>query len=721
MIFRLEASLSIEEVVVTANNGSTGLLSSQLSIHNLNSLNVKDMPILLGETDFIKALQYMPGVSSGMEGTSGIYVRGGGADQNLVLLDDVPVYNMNHLFGFFSVFNGEAVNSATLYKGGFPARYSGRLSSVLDVRMKEGNNKEFHGNASVGIISSSIMLEGPIIKDRTSFLISARRTYIDVLSYPVQYLINLEEVNKELIGYYFYDLNAKINHRFSDRSRLYLSSYLGKDEFYMNNEYSFYTTWNDVTYTMTNKSRDGFNWGNISNSVRWNYSWGSRFFSNLTFYHTKYLFNNFEKSFYPEFFNPLTQEIDRSGMTTTENYYSSIRDLALKADFTFIPNPAHTIRFGIKGDSYFFEPGVASNTSTGTSSIYGSTEWGNTGDSVYAAGITVYAEDDFSIGERFKANLGLSSTMFNVEGHNYISLEPRVSARFMLSDQLALKASYAEMSQHVHLLTNSSIGLPTDIWVPSTSYVPPEESWQAVLGLQTRFRGDWEFSVEGFYKEMDNMVEYSEGVDMLLMDNTWETRIEIGSGRAYGVEFFTEKTKGTLTGSLAYTLSKNTRQFENINNGDPFPFKYDRRHEISLVVNYNMKEGVRLGAVWVYGTGTNITIQDQSYINPYHLYENYNRSVYDYGSRDLIKSYEARNSFQLEDYHRLDMGINFDKNKGKYTRTWSFGAYNAYNRKNAFGIYMGLEKNTESNEYETHVYKTTLFPIMPYVRYSIKF
>jgi outer membrane receptor for ferrienterochelin and colicin len=677
------------------------------------------MPLLFGETDLIKSLQYLPGVSSGLEGTSGIIVRGGGADQNLILLDGVPVYNVSHLFGLFSVFNGDAINSATIYKGGFPARYSGRLSSVLDIRLKEGNMQEFHGSASIGLIAAKIMLEGPVIKDKTSFLFSARRTYADVLSYPIQYLVNKSNgmPGKNYYGYFFHDINAKINHKFSDCSRLYLSTYAGKDEFYNKDNNAIYDP--SSGQSVESHYKYGFSWGNWTSSLRWNHIWSGSLFSNLTVSYSTFKHREYEEgqAYYT------WDGLDTSAPILEDEYYSRVRDLAVGLDFNLKPFKNHDVRTGIKGNLYNFEPGTSINEHYFPE--LGKYTQRTGADTVRAGQWTAFLEDDFSIGKRFRANLGFNASLFMVEGKQYFSPEPRVSARYMLSDQLVLKASYSEMSQYLHLLTNAMVGLPTDSWVPSTSNLAPERSRQAAIGLNYKFRPGIRFSLEGFYKEMDNLVEYADGAEMQMNDIYWEDKVLTGNGTAYGLEFYAVKESGKLTGSLAYTLSKNTRQFSGINFGEPFPYKYDRRHDLSITANWQLKKNVSLGAVWVMASGINVTNQDHSYYNPLLLGDPAAGSggfpVNLHSDQDLIRNFSERNGYKLPMYHRLDVGINFEKEKKRVDRTWSFGVYNLYSRKNAFYIYSYQGTFEDSQVEEKRVYQVTMLPFLPYVRYSIRF
>jgi outer membrane receptor for ferrienterochelin and colicin len=717
LTINLDPDLEIAEVTITAHSSDREFRSSQMSAHNISRLETSKMPLLLGEADLIKALQYLPGVSSGLEGTSGIYVRGGGSDQNLVLLDGVPVYNVNHLFGIFSVFNGDAINSATIYKGGFPARYSGRLSSVLDIRMKEGNMIEFHGSSSIGIISSKMMLEGPIIRDKTSFLISGRRTYADILSYPVQYLVNKRRgyPTDSYFGYYFHDLNAKINHRFSDRNRLYLSYYSGKDEFYLKDEYLIED--GNTQETFESHVKEGFNWKNRTAAFRWNYIWNRRLFSNITLSYSTYRFTDFEEY---STLADYTGTGSFSGQPShSEYYYSGIRDLSGRGDFHFAPSNRHSIRFGAAATAYMFEPGVRINEYY--SQQYGMFLEKGGADTVRGRQLTAYMEDDFHLGEHFSANVGISSTLFHVSGQNYYTIEPRISARYLINDRLVVKASGARMSQFLHLLTNSTVGLPTDVWVPTTSLISPEESWQGAAGIQYKWKPGIKVSAEAFYKEMRNVVEYAEGEEIYLNDSNWESRIISGNGTVYGLEFLTEKTGGRVSGSLAYTLSKNTRTFDEVNKGESFPYKYDRRHDLSLTAACQVNERISLSGVWVFASGINITILSQSYYDPSQLFgydpEN-GREFYD---NDIIRNFEERNGYKLPAYHRLDLGVNLEKKKKRVNRTLSIGAYNVYSRKNAFYIYNEYGKYHDTGQWEKRIYQVTLLPFIPYIKYSIRF
>ncbi len=660
--------------------------NTQMSTMTIPVKTLKKIPALFGETDIIKALQLLPGVQSGGEGTSGLYVRGGSPDQNLILLDGVPVYNANHLFGFFSVFNPDAINSVSLTKGGFPARYGGRLSSVLDINMKEGNMNEFHGEGAIGLISSKLTLEGPINKGKTSFLVSGRRTYIDLLARPVIKYAQRENDDEAIPGYYFYDVNAKINHKFNDKHRLYFSNYLGKDKFYVRIKDNF----DDSSY----ETEGGIDWGNITSALRWNYLWNNKLFSNVTATYSQYRFDvGFSE----------TETSDGETESFSARYFSGITDVGGKIDFDYIPNPNHHIRFGTGVTSHTFDPGAIEfkEESLGIDSIFGENR-------TFGTEFALYVEDDMRIGKRLKANAGVHASGFSVDGKFYNSIQPRLGLRYLFPSKLAVKASYATMAQYIHLLTNEGIGLPTDLWVPATGKVEPQTSWQAAIGVAKTFKENYEISVEAYYKEMFNLVSYKEGESFFGISESWENKVEQGQGDSYGLEVFVQKKKGKFTGWVGYTLSWSNRTFENINSGNPYPFKYDRRHDISLVGSYEFNDRVSLSGTWVYGTGNAITIDQFRY----HVYEPWGGEV------DFPRGVEVpgeKNDYRMPNYHRLDLGVEFKKKKRLYERTWAFGVYNGYSRRNAF--YM--DSRTVNGERE--FFTVSLFPILPYFSWKFKF
>lgn len=707
------SSKEIGAVTVTASGRQSKIESPQMSMIDIPVEKFLKLPVIFGEADVLKVIQLLPGVQSGTEGSTGIYVRGGGPDQNLFLLDGVPVYNASHLFGFMSVFNPDAVKSVQLYKGGFPARYGERLSSVVDIRMKEGNEKEFHGNFAIGLISSKLSLEGPIIKDKTSFIISARRTYYDVLAQPFIIALNDDKDSWTTGGYYFYDLNGKINHKFSERSRLYLSSYLGRDRAYTRSRSTpdYYDENHD---RFEFRDSYGLGWGNIITSLRWNYLLTNKLFSNTTLTYSKYDFD-------------VTIESSTENLTTRKKesdyfrYFSGIEDLGAKIDFDYYPSASHSVKFGAGYTWHHFKPGVTSfrydpmYDNSGIDTVIGDMK-------VRANEFIMYAEDNFDITSRIKVNAGIRMSVFSVQDTGYFVFQPRISLRYLATDDLSFKVSYSKMGQFVHLLTTSAISLPTDLWLPVTKKFNPPISHQVAIGSSFRLPGQLEMTVEAFYKTMDNLIEYKEGASFGGTGAGWESKVEKGKGEAYGAEFMLEKTYGKLTGWIGYTLSWTNRQFENLNFGRTFPAKYDRRHDISVALTHTFSERVDAGLVWVYGTGNAATLGIMEYPP-----EDFMNTGYYYSP---VTEYPGRNNYRTPSYHRLDLGVNLHKQKKRGMRTWSFSVYNAYSRKNPFFIYWGSEYYSEPDPAKPGEYlyfskpvlkKVSIFPIIPSVSYSFKF
>lgn len=660
---------------------------TQSSVIDVPVQQIKSMPALLGEVDVLKAIQLLPGVQSGSEGTSGFYVRGGGPDQNLILLDGVPVYNASHLFGFFSVFNADAIKNVRLTKGGFPARFGGRLSSVLEIDMKEGNMKEYKGNASVGLIASRMTVEGPIQKDKSSFIISARRTYADVLAQP----IIMAASDGERAGYYFYDLNTKFNYKFSEKDRVYWSAYLGDDR--------FYGAYNDGGLGETDKYKFGLGWGNKTSSLRWNHLFSDKLFSNTMLTYSKYLFsveNTEEYAYQNEAYEYMF------------NYYSGIEDLGARIDFDYLPNPNHYVKFGVNYINHTFFPGqldLSEEESEEDYYYYFDTSYVFS-DRIYADDFSVYVEDDIKVGERLKVNMGLHASSFKVKGENYFSLQPRFQARYLLTEDWALKASYAEMQQNVHLLTNSDAGLPTDIWVPATDKVKPQYSKQ-IAGSLTRVlkEGMYELSIEGYYKTMSDLISYKEGSSFMSFQDWQETVETSGQGESYGLELFLQKKRGKTSGWIGYTLSWTNRRFDNINFGEWYPYKYDRRHDMSVVLSHEFSKTFDVGFTWVYGTGNALTFPQATY---WALNEGQNGT-------STIEYFGKKNSSRMNAYHRMDLAANFHKEKKRGVRTLSVGLYNAYNRKNPYFVYLGYEQGRKTAR------QVSLFPMIPSITYNFKF
>lgn len=689
----LQPSVLLNEVVITSKRESQ-VDNAQMSVVEIPISTIKSLPVFMGEKDILKAIQLFPGVQSGGEGTSGLYVRGGGPDQNLILLDGVPVYNADHLFGFFSVFNPDAIQHVSLIKGGFPARYGGRLSSVLDIRMKEGNNKEFQGEFSVGLIASKITVEGPIIKNKSSFVISARRTYIDLLAKPF-----IKSFNESTSGgYYFYDLNTKLNYIISEKDRVFLSLYTGQDKAYMKFKESYY--YDDTQYNSTGKA--GLDWGNITTALRWNHVYTNKLFSNVTATFSRFRFDISEQFINSETTNGVTETSDYKF-----SYFSGIHDWAIKADFEYHPSPGHRILAGVSDIYHTFSPGStifkfndAVDDSYDIEATYGNNR-------VFAHESALYVEDELDVTPTLKINSGLHFSVFNVHGTTYQSLQPRLNVRYIIKENWSAKASFSRMNQYILLLTNSGIGLPTDLWLPATKDIKPQESWQIAGGIFHDLKNGLEVSVEGFYKTMENLIEYKEGADFFSISMTWEEKIETGKGNAYGAEVLIRKQEGKTTGWIGYTLSWANRQFENLNFGEPFPYRYDRRHDIGLAITHNVNENIDFGLVWVFGTGNAVSLPIEKYPSA-GLVNNWN-----YGE---IQYYDGRNGFRTPSYHRLDLGVNLHKKLKKGERTWSFNIYNVYNRKNPFMIYFGSD-----NYGNSRLKQLSLFPMIPSFSYSFKF
>lgn len=696
----LSNTKNLKEVEISAEKTDKIHDKTQMSTINIPMEQIDRLPTFMGERDLVKIVQLLPGVKSS-EGSSGMYVRGGGPDQNLILLDGVPVYNVNHLFGFFSVFNSDAIGSVELTKAGFPSRYGGRISSVLDIRMKEGNSKKLTGTASIGLISSRLTLEGPIIKDKTSFIVSARRTYLDVLTRPLIKYFSKQQGQEVSAGYYFYDVNAKINHTFSPKNRLFLSIYTGSDKASanINSSYSYSGT------KTTDISKNKLVWGNLTSALRWNYLINKKLFSNTTLTYSKYRFlvglglkSTYEQTGFPT-----------SSQEFSFDYTSGIYDVSAKIDFDYLPNPNHFIKFGISNIYHTFTPGVSAFKSTQQEGSFNQDTTVKFGaESIYSHELGAYIEDDIKIGDKLKVNVGIHLSSFLVQGQTYFNPQPRLATNYLVTKNTSLKASYSIMNQYIHLLTNGTVGLPTDLWVPVTDKIKPMTGKQFALGVAHTIAQGYELTVEGYYKTMDNIIEYKDGVSFLLEAGDWQNKVESGKGWAYGSEVFLQKKTGKTAGWIGYTLSWTNRQFENLNFGKVFPYKYDRRHDISVAITHTFSEKFNMGMVWVYGTGNAITLPIATYsIAPTLGYNNYSPS---------LQYYEARNSFRTPAYHRMDISFNFVKKKKWGERTWNLSVYNAYNRQNPFYLYFGNKPNGDKV-----LNQISLFPFIPAFSYIAKF
>ncbi|MBK7212385.1 MAG: TonB-dependent receptor [Bacteroidales bacterium] len=684
----LKPAITLQQVDITASGSELLEQSARMSSISLPVQQMKSLPAFMGETDILKSLQLLPGVQSGTEGSSALYVRGGGPDQNLILLDDAPVYNAGHLLGFFSIFNADAIKNVELIKGGFPARYGGRLSSVVDIRMKEGNMKKLNVEGSLGLISSKLMVEGPILKEKTSFIITGRRTYIDYLAQPIVRGVTTE-YNKN--GLFFYDLNAKVNHVISAKDRLYLSVYSGKDEYYndvLPSEYLY----DGVIYKEQSKS--SLSWGNLTSSAKWNHQINEKTFGNLAFTYSNYNFTvkDFQESI-------VVTDTSTSSKMYSIRYLSGIRDFALKADIDYMPSPSHFIKFGMLSTFHTFQPGVNTiSIEESTTNISDSTSGSK---AIEALETGLYFEDDYQLNERIKANFGLHYSSFLVEKKYYHSLQPRASVRYLLPGDWIAKGSYASMQQNIHLLTNSSIGLPTDLWVPSTAAIKPQKSKQFAAGISRTFRRNYLVSLEGYYKWMNQIIEYTEGASYLNSNANWEEKVTVGKGNSYGMEILLQKKEGNTKGWIGYTLSWSNRTFPEINYGETFPYKFDRRHDISIVLMQKIDDKWDFSAEWVYGTGNAVTLATIKFPGP---------------DGWEIQTFDKRNSYRAADYHRLDVSFTRTKETRWGTSSWNLGMYNVYNRKNPFYYYFGVDSRGSKA-----LKRVSLFQMIPSVSYTFRF
>ena len=634
---RMQGNTQLQEVVIVSDKTETGTVATQMGSIEIPMTQIKNTPSILGEADVMKAIQLMPGVQAGVDGSAGLYIRGGSPDQNLILLDGTPVYNVDHMFGFFSVFTPEAVKKVTLFKSSFPARFGGRLSSVIDVRTNDGDMQKYHGTLSIGLLTSKINLEGPIVKGKTSFNISAR----------------------------------------------------------------------------------------------WNYIFNNRLFSNTTVSYNNYLFdvNSYNNNKYA---NSMGASIINR---YSADYRSGINDWSYQIDFDYNPSPTHHIKFGTGYIYHRFRPEVMTSKiseKTGDKVDRDTTYHSIANSRIYGHELSAYLEDNIKVNDRLRLNLGLHFSLFQVQKQSYFSLQPRVSARYQLGKDVTLKASYTQMSQYVHLLSSMPIAMPTDLWVPVTKKIKPMRSHQYSLGgYYTGIEG-WEFSVEGYYKDMYNVLEYKEGVSFFGSSAGWENKVEMGKGRSAGIEFMAQKTLGRTTGWLSYTLSKSDRQFAKggINNGERFPYKYDRRHNINLTINHKFSERIDIGASWVFYTGGTSTIPEEktAVIRPSDGTNNGFGGGYGYG--DYFDSgitsptigeasyVEHRNNYRLPASHRLNVGVNFNKKTKHGMRTWNISLYNAYNAMNPTFVYRSTSKN---DPYKPIIKKYTILPLIPSFTYTYRF
>jgi hypothetical protein len=701
----LEPVNQLDEVTISGRRDSEKVSESvQMSQIEVPISQIKKIPAFLGEKDVIRVLQLMPGVQKGSEGQTGLYVRGGGPDQNLLILDDAVVYNASHLFGFFSVFNSDALKSVELTKGGFPARYGGRLSSVIDLNMKEGAKDKLHGEGGIGLISSRLTLEGPLYKKKSSFLLSARRTYIDVLAAP---LIAQQQVgydSKVKPGYYFYDLNAKVNYDLGEKNKLYLSGYFGQDRFKV------------IEKSKNSYMKSGLNWGNATATLRWNHLINQKLFVNTSLIYSHFDFNIFA--------NQTDYYEDRDPSIFTLKYNSTIRDVSLKTDFDFYPNSRHSLKFGALFTPHQFIPSALA--------IKG--EFSEEGINARAKPIRTleagaYIEDTWQPINPLKVNAGLRISSFQTSTRTYIRPEPRIAAALKLATDFSVKASYAKMNQYVHMLSNTGLGLPTDLWVPTTDKIAPQQSSQVAVGLAKDLeKPQLTFTLEGYYKKMNNIISYKEGSSFLSLDGenateiNWEDNVTSGKGWSYGMEAMIQRKTGKLSGWIGYTLSWTQWKFPELNFGETFFPRYDRRHDISIVGIYELSKRITLSATWVYGTGNALTIPVSKFQTRGNIYiPDGSQGVY-WPNWPNTSEYGKKNAFRAEPYHRMDIAIQFHKKKKRHERTWEFGLYNAYNRKNPFFYNINRKEDPANSKQQINVLtRYSLFPVLPSFSYNFKF
>lgn len=666
----------IEEVVITSKKENENITSAQMEVTRLDPKSIETIPILFGEQDVMKTLQLTPGVKGAGEGNAGFFVRGGGADQNLILLDESTVYNASHLLGFFSVFNSDAIKDVALYKSGIPAEYGGRASSVMDVRMRDGNNKKMGVSGGIGLISSRLTVEGPIVKDKGSFIVSGRRSYADI------FLNFAPDTNLRGTTLFFYDLNMKANYKFGEKDRVFVSGYFGRDKFQLGQDF-------------------GFDWGNSTATVRWNHIFSDRLFSN-----TSFIFSNFDYQF------SIGEGDDGFGIR------SSIQDLNLKQDFSYFLNANNTLKYGFNAIYHIFRPGVLeSGANVGFNQI--------DLDKRYAAEVGAYVQNEQKLTNRISMFYGLRYSGFNYMGEGtaytydsdgnvlteqtyesfetikyYQGLEPRFSMSFITTENSSVKAGYNRIFQYIHQLSNTTTSSPTDVWVPSSNLVAPQIGDQLAIGYYQNVKNnEYQFSVETYYKWLQNQIDYKPNANLVLNGQV-ERELVYGKGKAYGVEFQVKKTKGKLTGWFNYTLSRALRQFDDIDDGQVFSARQDRIHDLNLVLTYKLSEAWVFSTSFVYYTGDAVTFPSAQY-------------VYDGITTPYVGQ---RNGNRLPDYHRLDLGATwYLKEKKRFEHSLNFSIYNVYGRENAFSV-----RFIQNDAGQTVAEQTALFKLIPAITYNFK-
>ena len=698
---RLVSGAALSEAVVTAQQ-ETGISATKMSAIEVPLQIVKSAPALFGESDVIKTIQLLPGVQGGLEGFSGIYVRGGGPDENLLLLDGIPVYNAEHMLGIFSMFQPEAIKKMSLIKGAFPARYGGRISSIVDVRTNDGNLYETSGNIGISMLADKFHLEGPLWKGKTSYSISARGMHTAFLK-PMLKALKFDG------NYYFYDLDAKLTHWVNERNRLYLNVYNGMDNLhYKHAEKQQYTLPNSPVQS-TNNASMGMRWGNTVAALRWNHILSGQLFSNTTLAYNRYRFVTV---------TDLLMEERQGNTVMDKNYYSfdyrsGMRDWVLKTDLDYFPSTRHKLHFGGSYTLHRFIPETSSIArQVNDTATQVDTSWRSSILVQIGHEFSLYAEDEIQLSDALALNPGVHASLFNTQGKSYWALEPRMSAKWAFAQGWSTKAAYSRMSQYVHLLSSSQMSLPIDLWVPITRNIAPEVSSQYSLGLYYGGIRGWEFSLEAYFKDMDNVVEYKDGVSFFLNSVGWENKVETGRGRAMGIELFVEKTMGKTTGWLGYTLSKSDRIFPTINAGKSFPFRYDRRHNINLVLNHRFSKKFDMSTTWTYASGGVTTLGERTVAMSSPTGE-----VYE------AEHVPSRNNFRLPASHTLNLGFNLHKPHYRGESVWNLSIYNAYNHMNPNFVVKDTDSFFRGDEYvmRAKLVKLTILPIFPSIGYTRSF
>jgi hypothetical protein len=693
----------LNTVTIVSDRQGNAVERIQVSSVKLDAEDVKRMPTIFGEADLVRTLTFLPGVSNGNEGNMGFYVRGGSADQNLILMDGVPLYNASHILGFFSLFNPETMKSVQLIKGGFPARFSGRLASVTEIEMKQGDTQKYSLEGGIGLLTAKATVQGPIKKGTTSFLAAGRSAYINLLAKPILSILNSNKGKNSIEesitpGFAFSDVNLNLQHIFNAKTRIWSTNYWGRDRIDSRVENPSEKKTGNYIFDM--------NWQSRIASLHLEH----RFRDNLILYASG-SYSDFD--YRTQQSNIDVFKSDNSISGTINNYFSRIRDVALKTHLQWRPGKVNLFRIGVQATYHDF---LSDANTFKTTAMPGKARADEDASRVFSDEINAFIEDELTLGAHVKMALGLNLGAYLVSQKQFISLQPRAAINAAWNEHWSFKASYARMMQPMHMLSNFGIGLPTDLWVPATAQFRPQLSHDVTAGIFSAYTilgSPFEFSVEGFYRYADHVLEYKNGASFTGKNTPWENLVEQGTGESYGMEIFARKNGKTISGWVGYTLSWSWRKFANINGGERFPFRYDRRHGVNVVVNVQLPKNISLTATWIYGTGNAITLPVVHYAAAY--------PYTDFPLVSLIPGSEAqdaqkRNNFRMQAYHRMDIGLNFHKEKKWGTRTWSVGIYNVYSRQNPYLYFLNQNENNTLT-----LRKLSLFPIIPTVSYQFKF